>query len=138
MSDMLAGPATISTCHTCQAEAFSRAELVAERAANLFLTTVAVGSRNGIGRQRGPSRRMTSVCNRFAASQFAGQGGFVFDQRDGNPLSNRENLLATIAELRVRIRPGWQEPRDLKRRPEQYKLMQKPRNANRNRYATTA
>ena len=49
-----------------------------------------------------------------------------------------DNLLETIAELTVGHRPGRQEPRVLKRRPKQYKLMQSPRNPNRNRYATAA
>lgn len=49
-----------------------------------------------------------------------------------------ENLLETICELRVGNRPGRQEPRELKRRPKKYKLMQTPRNSNRNRYATAA
>ena len=48
------------------------------------------------------------------------------------------NVLKTISELRVGNRPGRQEPRVLKRRPKQYKLMQKPRDPNRNRYATAA
>jgi hypothetical protein len=47
-----------------------------------------------------------------------------------------ENVLATLFELRVGNRRGRQEPRELKRRPKQYKLMQKPRDPNRNRYAT--
>ncbi|QDV64127.1 IS4 family transposase [Crateriforma conspicua] len=49
-----------------------------------------------------------------------------------------KNLLETISELRVGNRPGRQEPRELKRRAKQYKLMQKPRDPNRNRYATAA
>ena len=49
-----------------------------------------------------------------------------------------ENLLETISELTVGNRPGRQEKRELKRRPKQYKLMQTPRNPNRNRYATAA
>lgn len=49
-----------------------------------------------------------------------------------------DNLLKTISELIVGDRPGRCEPRVLKRRPKQYKLMQRPRNPNRNRYATAA
>lgn len=49
-----------------------------------------------------------------------------------------ECLLKTISELTVGHRPGRREPRELKRRPKQYKLMQTPRNPNRNRYATAA
>ena len=49
-----------------------------------------------------------------------------------------ENLLATIAELTVGDRPGRQEPREIKRRPKNYKLMQSPRDPNRNRFATAA
>lgn len=49
-----------------------------------------------------------------------------------------ENTLETIFELRVGNRPGRQEPRELKRRPKQYKLMQRPRDPDRNRYATAA
>lgn len=48
------------------------------------------------------------------------------------------SLLETISELTVGHRPGRQEPRELKGRKKQYKLMQKPRNPNRNRYATAA
>ena len=46
------------------------------------------------------------------------------------------NFLKIISELRVGHRPGRQDPRELKRRPKKYKLMQKPRDPNRNRYAT--
>lgn len=49
-----------------------------------------------------------------------------------------ECLLKTISELTVGHRPGRREPRELKRRPKQYKLMQTPRAPNRNRYATAA
>jgi putative transposase len=49
-----------------------------------------------------------------------------------------ESLLKTISELKVGNRPGRQEPRELKRRPKSYKLMQQPRDPNRNRYATAA
>lgn len=49
-----------------------------------------------------------------------------------------ESLLETISELTVGHRPGRQEKRVLKRRPKNYKLMQTPRNPNRNRYATAA
>ncbi len=49
-----------------------------------------------------------------------------------------ENLLETISELAVGDRPGRQEKRELKRRQKNYKLMQSPRNPNRNRYATAA
>lgn len=48
------------------------------------------------------------------------------------------NLLETISELTVGDRPGRQEKRELKRRQKNYKLMQSPRNPNRNRYATAA
>ncbi len=48
------------------------------------------------------------------------------------------NLLETIAELTVGNRPGRQEPRELKRRQKNYKLMKSPRKPNRNRYATAA
>jgi four helix bundle protein len=48
------------------------------------------------------------------------------------------NVLKTISELRVGNRPGRQEPRDLKRRPKRYKLLQTPRDPHRNRYATAA
>ena len=48
------------------------------------------------------------------------------------------NLLETISELTVGHRPGRQENRELKRRQKNYKLMQTPRNPNRNRYATAA
>ena len=49
-----------------------------------------------------------------------------------------ESLLETISRLPVGHRPGRQEPRELKRRPKPYKLMQKPRDPDRNRYATAA
>jgi putative transposase len=48
------------------------------------------------------------------------------------------NVLKTISELRVGNRPGRQEPRELKRRPKRYKLLQTPRDPHRNRYATAA
>lgn len=48
------------------------------------------------------------------------------------------NLLKTISEIEVGNRPGRQEKRELKRRPKTYKLMNCPRNPNRNRYATAA
>ena len=47
-----------------------------------------------------------------------------------------ESLLKTISELAVGKRPGRQEPRELKRRPKNYKLRQTPRHPDRNRYAT--
>jgi putative transposase len=49
-----------------------------------------------------------------------------------------DSLLETIAGLPVGNRPGRQEPRELKRRPKRYKLMQTPRDPDRNRYATAA
>ncbi|WP_419195312.1 transposase [Novipirellula herctigrandis] len=49
-----------------------------------------------------------------------------------------DNLLEVISELTVGNRPGRQEKRELKRRAKNYKLMQCPRNPNRNRYATAA
>jgi hypothetical protein len=49
-----------------------------------------------------------------------------------------KNLLATISKLKVGNRPGRQEPRRLKRRPKKYKLLQQPRDPNRNRYASAA
>ncbi len=58
--------------------------------------------------------------------------------RSGRRAEQWDSLLTTIAELKVGNRPGRQEPRELKRRPKQYKLMQKPRDPNRNRYATAA
>lgn len=58
--------------------------------------------------------------------------------RSGRAEQQWANLLETISELRVGNRPGRQEPRELKRRPKKYKLMQKPRDPNRNRYATAA
>lgn len=58
--------------------------------------------------------------------------------RSGRREEQWANLLETISELRVGDRPGRCEPRVLKRRPKQYKLMQKPRDPNRNRYATAA
>ncbi len=49
-----------------------------------------------------------------------------------------DNLLTTIHELKVGKRPGRNEPRQIKRRPKSYKLLQNPRNRNRNAYATAA
>ncbi len=46
--------------------------------------------------------------------------------------------LKTQTQLTVGDRPGRQEKRELKRRQKNYKLMQSPRNPNRNRYATAA
>ena len=45
-------------------------------------------------------------------------------------------MLQSIREATVGVRLGRQEPRELKRRQEQYKLMTKPRDPSRNRYAT--
>lgn len=45
-------------------------------------------------------------------------------------------LLQTIADRKVGARPGRQEKRVIKKRPKSFKLMQVPRNPNRNRYAT--
>lgn len=56
-----------------------------------------------------------------------------FDLR--NKAKQWDTLLRSIAEIEVGNRPGRQEERVLKRRPKQYKLMQKPRKPNRNRYA---
>jgi hypothetical protein len=53
-------------------------------------------------------------------------------------LQQWDNLLEVISELTVGNRPGRQEKRELKRRAKNYKLMQCPRNPNRNRYATAA
>lgn len=58
--------------------------------------------------------------------------------RSGRFSEQWESLLETTSELTVGHRPGRKEPRELKRRAKQYKLMQKPRNPNRNRYATAA
>ncbi len=58
--------------------------------------------------------------------------------RSGRFTEQWESLLETMSELTVGHRPGRQEPRQLKRRPKQYKLMQKPRDPNRNRYASAA
>ena len=58
--------------------------------------------------------------------------------RSGRFTEQWEGLLETISELTVGHRPGRKEPRELKRRAKQYKLMQKPRDPNRNRYATVA
>ena len=58
--------------------------------------------------------------------------------RSGRIEQQWSNLLETIAEQTVGDRPGRQEPRVLKRRHKNYKLMKTPRNPNRNRYATAA
>jgi len=58
--------------------------------------------------------------------------------QSGHRKAQWENLLETISELTVGDRPGRQEKRELKRRQKNYKLMQSPRNPNRNRYATAA
>jgi hypothetical protein len=58
--------------------------------------------------------------------------------QSGHRKEQWENLLETISELTVGDRPGRQEKRELKRRQKNYKLMQSPRNPNRNRYATAA
>ena len=58
--------------------------------------------------------------------------------RSGRYAEQWESLLQTISELTVGKRPGRQERRELKRRQKRYKLMQKPRDPNRNRYATAA
>lgn len=58
--------------------------------------------------------------------------------RSGHFTEQWDSLLETISELTVGDRPGRQEPRELKRRAKKYKLMQKPRDPNRNRYASAA
>lgn len=47
-----------------------------------------------------------------------------------------ETLLQIIADRTVGWRPGRQEKRTVKKRPKSFKLMQVPRNPNRNRFAT--
>ena len=47
-------------------------------------------------------------------------------------------MLESISEATVGDRPGRREPRELKRRPKNYRLMTKPRDPNRNRYAAAA
>lgn len=49
--------------------------------------------------------------------------------RSGGRDEQWENLLATISELKVGGRPGRCEPRELKRRPKNYKLMRQPRSS---------
>lgn len=58
--------------------------------------------------------------------------------RSGRRHEQWENLLKTISELTVGDRPGRHEPRELKRRAKNYKLMQTPRDPNRNSYASAA
>ncbi|WP_436714521.1 IS4 family transposase [Roseiconus lacunae] len=58
--------------------------------------------------------------------------------RSGRSAEQWESLLETISELTVGHRPGRCEPRELKRSQKKYKLMQKPRDPNRNRFATAA
>ena len=69
-----------------------------------------------------------------AVEEFAS----VLRLRSGRRIEQWESLLETISELKVGHRTGRQEKRVLKRRPKTYKLMQTPRNPNRNRYATAA
>lgn len=57
--------------------------------------------------------------------------------RPGRLQAQWDNLLATIGKCVVGNRPGRQEERVLKRRMKKYKLMQKPRDSTRNRYATS-
>lgn len=52
--------------------------------------------------------------------------------------SRWESMLWAVSQHTVGHRPGRKEPRELKRRPKQYKFMTKPRDPNRNRYATAA
>ena len=57
----------------------------------------------------------------------------------GSNLAGRwKRMLSSIAEAIIGDRPGRQEPREVKRRPKNYKLMTKPRDPNRNRYAKAA
>ncbi len=58
--------------------------------------------------------------------------------RSGRRHEQWENLLETISELTVGDRPGRHEPRELKRRAKNYKLMQTPRDSSRNSYASAA
>lgn len=55
--------------------------------------------------------------------------------RSGRKREQWDNLLQTIAEIEIARRAGRQEKRVVKRRPKSYKMMQTPRNPNRNRYA---
>ncbi len=56
--------------------------------------------------------------------------------RSGRIAAQWSTLLKTIAERQVGWRPGRQEKRMVKKRPKSFKLMQIPRNPNRNRFAT--
>jgi hypothetical protein len=61
--------------------------------------------------------------------------GLVMCLRSGRKREQWDNLLQTIAEIEIARRPGRQEKRVVKHRPKSYKMMQTPRNPNRNRYA---
>jgi putative transposase len=58
--------------------------------------------------------------------------------RSGGREEQWQNLLATISELTVGGRPGRSEPRELKRRPKNYKLMRTPRSSTATSCAATA
>jgi len=60
-----------------------------------------------------------------AAEEFAA----TLRLRSGGRDEQWENLLATISELKVGGRPRRCEPRELKRRPKNYKLMRQPRSS---------
>lgn len=70
------------------------------------------------------------------AMQAVEEFGATLRLRSGRREEQWQNLLATISELEVGHRPGRSEPRELKRRPKQYKLMQQPRAARENSYDT--
>ena len=58
--------------------------------------------------------------------------------RSGRSNTQWESLLETVSEMIVGNGPGRQEKREPKRRQKNYKLMQEPRQPNRNRFATAA
>ncbi len=83
--------------------------------------------------------RLSPTCLSFTgALQAIGDFASTIRVRAGRIEKQWWHVLKTISELRVGNRPGRQEPREIKRRPKQYKLMQTPRDPNRNRYATAA
>jgi putative transposase len=83
-------------------------------------------------------QRCPSELSFTGAMQAVEEFASVLRLRSGRRIEQWESLLETISELKVGHRPGRQEKRVLKRRPKNYKLMQTPRNPNRNRYATAA
>lgn len=81
--------------------------------------------------QRSPTRLSFT-----GALQAIAEFACCLRQRSARYLEHWECVLRTIAQLTVGHRPNRKEPRQLKRRPKKYKLLQSPRKSTRTRDAT--